>query len=51
MEMVELTIQKREGTGKGPAGRLRRAGHVPADPVRRGERRRTSPSPRATCSG
>src|ERR1700675_3996701 len=30
MEMVELTIQKREGTGKGAAGRLRRAGHVPA---------------------
>ena len=30
MEMVELTIQKREGTGKGPARRLRRAGHVPA---------------------
>ena len=30
MEMVELTIQKREGTGKGSAGRLRRAGHVPA---------------------
>jgi large subunit ribosomal protein L25 len=30
MEMVELTIQKRDGTGKGAAGRLRRAGHVPA---------------------
>jgi len=28
--MVELTIQKRDGTGKGAAGRLRRAGHVPA---------------------
>ena len=31
MEMVELTIQKRDGTGKGAAGRLRRAGHVPAE--------------------
>ena len=30
MEMVELTIQKRDGTGKGSARRLRRAGHVPA---------------------
>jgi len=30
MEMVELTIQRRDGTGKGAAGRLRRAGHVPA---------------------
>ncbi|HEV8437406.1 MAG TPA: 50S ribosomal protein L25 [Methylomirabilota bacterium] len=30
MEMRELTIQKREGVGKGPARRLRRAGQVPA---------------------
>jgi large subunit ribosomal protein L25 len=30
MDMRELTIQKREGTGKGPAKRLRRAGQVPA---------------------
>jgi large subunit ribosomal protein L25 len=30
MEMRQLTIQKREGIGKGPARRLRRAGRVPA---------------------
>jgi large subunit ribosomal protein L25 len=30
MEMRELTIVKRDGTGKGAAKRLRRAGHVPA---------------------
>jgi large subunit ribosomal protein L25 len=30
MEMRELTIRKREGLGKGPARRLRRAGQVPA---------------------
>src|SRR5215831_1947359 len=30
MEMRELTIQRRDGTGKGAAKRLRRAGHVPA---------------------
>ncbi len=30
MEMRELTIRKREGTGKGPAKRLRRAGQAPA---------------------
>ncbi|HYB44772.1 MAG TPA: hypothetical protein VEL75_23570, partial [Candidatus Methylomirabilis sp.] len=30
MEIRELTIQKREGIGKGPAKRLRRAGQVPA---------------------
>jgi large subunit ribosomal protein L25 len=30
MEMRELTIRKREGQGKGPARRLRRAGQVPA---------------------
>ena len=30
MEMRELTIEKREATGKGPARRLRRAGRVPA---------------------
>jgi large subunit ribosomal protein L25 len=30
MDMRELTIHKREGTGKGPAKRLRRAGQVPA---------------------
>jgi len=30
MEMRELTIRKREGVGKGPAKRLRRAGEVPA---------------------
>ena len=30
MEMRALTIEKREGTGKGPARRLRRAGHIPA---------------------
>jgi large subunit ribosomal protein L25 len=30
MDMRELIIQKREGTGKGPAKRLRRAGQVPA---------------------
>jgi len=30
MEMRELTIRKRDGVGKGPAGRLRRAGQVPA---------------------
>ena len=30
MEMRELTIRKREGIGKGPARRLRRAGQVPA---------------------
>ncbi len=30
MEMRELTIRKREGVGKGPAKRLRRAGQVPA---------------------
>ena len=30
MQMQELTIQKREGTGKGAARRLRRAGVVPA---------------------
>ena len=29
MEMVELSIEKREGTGKAAAGRLRRSGHVP----------------------
>jgi large subunit ribosomal protein L25 len=29
MEMVELSIEKREGTGKAAAGRLRRAGRVP----------------------
>ncbi len=30
MEMRELTIRKREGVGKGPAKRLRRAGQAPA---------------------
>ena len=30
MQMQELTIKPREGTGKGPARRLRRAGVVPA---------------------
>lgn len=30
MEMRELTIQKRDGTGKGSARRLRRSGQVPA---------------------
>jgi large subunit ribosomal protein L25 len=30
MEMRELTIRKRDGIGKGPAKRLRRAGQVPA---------------------
>jgi large subunit ribosomal protein L25 len=30
MEIRELTIEKREATGKGPARRLRRAGRVPA---------------------
>src|SRR5262249_46962090 len=30
MDISELTIQKRDGTGKGPARRLRRAGQVPA---------------------
>src|SRR5262245_37406432 len=30
MDMRELTIQKRAGTGKGAAKRLRRAGQVPA---------------------
>ena len=30
MEMRELTIRKRDGVGKGPAKRLRRAGQVPA---------------------
>lgn len=30
MEMPELTIRKRDGIGKGPARRLRRAGQVPA---------------------
>ena len=30
MDMRELTIRKREGVGKGPAKRLRRAGQVPA---------------------
>ncbi len=30
MDMRELTIQKRDGTGKGAARRLRRAGQVPA---------------------
>ncbi|HUG36969.1 MAG TPA: 50S ribosomal protein L25 [Candidatus Limnocylindrales bacterium] len=30
MDMQNLTIEKREGTGKGPARRLRRAGRVPA---------------------
>jgi large subunit ribosomal protein L25 len=30
MDMRELTIEKRDGTGKGPARRLRRAGRVPA---------------------
>ena len=30
MEMRELTIRKRDGIGKGPARRLRRAGQVPA---------------------
>jgi large subunit ribosomal protein L25 len=30
MEMRALTIERREGTGKGPARRLRRAGRVPA---------------------
>ncbi|HSL51512.1 MAG TPA: 50S ribosomal protein L25 [Candidatus Deferrimicrobiaceae bacterium] len=30
MEMPELTIRKRDGIGKGPAKRLRRAGQVPA---------------------
>src|SRR5712691_13167845 len=30
MKMRELTIQKREGVGKGDAKRLRRAGQVPA---------------------
>lgn len=30
MDMRELTIERREGTGKGPARRLRRAGRVPA---------------------
>jgi len=29
MEMVELSIEKREGTGKAAAGRLRRSGSVP----------------------
>jgi large subunit ribosomal protein L25 len=29
MEMVELSIEKRDGTGKGAARRLRRAGRVP----------------------
>ena len=29
MDMRELTIRKRDGIGKGPAGRLRRAGQVP----------------------
>ena len=30
MDIRELTIEAREGTGKGPARRLRRAGRVPA---------------------
>ena len=30
MDIRELTIESREGTGKGPARRLRRAGRVPA---------------------
>ncbi|MBI2528566.1 MAG: 50S ribosomal protein L25 [Candidatus Rokubacteria bacterium] len=30
MEMRALTIERREGTGKGPARRLRRAGRIPA---------------------
>ncbi|HLF49161.1 MAG TPA: 50S ribosomal protein L25 [Methylomirabilota bacterium] len=30
MEMRALTIETREGTGKGPARRLRRAGRIPA---------------------
>ncbi|HSE05270.1 MAG TPA: 50S ribosomal protein L25, partial [Methylomirabilota bacterium] len=30
MEMPDLTIRKRDGIGKGPARRLRRAGQVPA---------------------
>src|SRR5712692_521805 len=30
MDMRELTIRKREGVGKGPAKRLRRAGEIPA---------------------
>jgi large subunit ribosomal protein L25 len=30
MDMQTLTIEKRDGTGKGPARRLRRAGRVPA---------------------
>lgn len=30
MAMLELTIRKRDGIGKGPARRLRRAGQVPA---------------------
>ena len=30
MDMRELTIKKRDGIGKGPARRLRRAGEVPA---------------------
>ncbi len=30
MDMRELTIRKRDGVGKGPARRLRRAGEVPA---------------------
>ena len=51
MDMRELTIQKREGTGKGPARRLRRA---------RARSRRSSTAarapvniavtPQATCS-
>jgi ribosomal protein L25 (general stress protein Ctc) len=36
MEMRELTIRKRDGIGKGPAKRLRRAGEVPATLCRAG---------------
>jgi large subunit ribosomal protein L25 len=41
METVEITIERRDGNGKGPARRLRMAGKVPA--ILYGPRRTTTP--------
>jgi len=49
MNTPEITVKRREGTGKGVARRLRRAGAVPAI-LYAAPRRRPSPSTRAMCS-
>ena len=49
--MQELTIKRREGTGKQAAKRLRRAGAVPAVALRRRRRRGDHRRPARPCSG